>query len=95
MSAPDSPRATRISRFQLVASLGVIAIPALGWFTQQWSGATTLVVYWFENVAVCLFVIARVAVHRRWNPRYGHFHYPRDLPGGHSRYPGAQPGACT
>jgi|UPI000306FA34 hypothetical protein len=82
MTSPDSSRATAISRFQLFAALGVIAIPALGWFTQHWSGATTLVVYWFENVTVCLFVIARIAVHRRWNPRYGHFHYRAPQSGG-------------
>ena len=75
MTGPDSRRHAVISRFHLVNVLGVIAIPALGWFTQHWSGATTLVVYWFENVATCLLVMARIAVHRSWSPKYGHFRY--------------------
>jgi hypothetical protein len=60
---------------QLFTALGVIAVPAFGWFARDWSGATTLVVYWFETVAMCLFVVARIAVHRRWTPTYGHFRY--------------------
>ncbi|MGB3481010.1 MAG: DUF6498-containing protein [Mycobacterium sp.] len=55
--------------------LGVIAVPALGWFIADWSGATTLAVYWFETVAGCLFIAARILLHRRWNPRRGHFDY--------------------
>lgn len=31
--------------------LGMIAVLALGWFTQDWADATTLVVYWFETIA--------------------------------------------
>lgn len=75
MTVPDSRRHGATSRLQLFNALGVIAIPALGWFTLHWSGATTLVVYWVENVATCLLVTARIAVHRRWTPKYGHFRY--------------------
>lgn len=75
MTSPDSQRGATISRVQLFTALGVVAVPVVGWFAGHWSGATTLVVYWFENVAMCLFVVARIAVHRRWNPRYGHFRY--------------------
>lgn len=82
MTVPDSRRSTAISRIQLFPVLGVIAIPALGWFAQHWSGATTLVVYWFENVATCLFVMARIALHRRWTPKYGHFRYRAPQSGG-------------
>lgn len=82
MTAPDPRPHTAISRLRLLPALGVIAIPALGWFTQHWSGATTLVVYWFENVAMCLFVMARIAVHRRWTPTYGHFRYRGPKAGG-------------
>lgn len=81
-SQSNSQRGTAISRFHLFNVLGVIAIPAIGWFTQRWSGATTLAVYWFENVAMCLFVIARIAVHRRWTPKYGHFRYRAPQSGG-------------
>jgi hypothetical protein len=59
----------------LLALLAVNAVPAAGWFVEGWSAGTTLVVYWFENVAVCLFVSARIVAHRRWSPRRGHFRY--------------------
>ena len=55
--------------------LAVIAVPAAGWFVQDWSGGTTLAVYWFETVATCLFISARIVVHQRWTPRRGHFKY--------------------
>ncbi|KAA0084253.1 hypothetical protein CIW52_09295 [Mycolicibacterium sp. P9-64] len=59
----------------LLALLAVNAIPAAGWFIEGWSAGTTLVVYWFENVAVCLFVAARIFANQRANPRRGHFAY--------------------
>lgn len=59
----------------LVTMLSVIAIPAAGWFIGQWSGGTTLAVYWFENVAMSTFIVAQIRIHQRWNPRRGHFRY--------------------
>jgi Family of unknown function (DUF6498) len=59
----------------LLALLAVNAVPAAGWFVEGWSAGTTLTVYWFENVAVCLFVAARIIAHQRWSPRRGHFRY--------------------
>jgi hypothetical protein len=64
---------TRIAH--LVTTLALIAVPAAGWFTQDWSGGTTLAVYWFETLAMCLFIMARMALHQRWSPRRGHFSY--------------------
>ena len=64
---------TRI--IHLVTWLAVIAVPAAGWFVRDWSAGTTLVVYWFETAAVCLFIAARILVHQYWNPRRGHFRY--------------------
>jgi uncharacterized protein DUF6498 len=55
--------------------LAVIAVPAVGWFVEEWSGGTTLLVYWFETVAACLFISARIVLHQRWTPRRGHFKY--------------------
>ena len=74
----------------LLTWLAVIAVPAAGWFLEDWSGGTTLVVYWFETVAVCLFIAARVVVHQRWNPRRGHFRYeaPSAVRRGSSAVPG-------
>lgn len=64
---------TRIAH--VLTLLAVIAVPVVGWFVDDWSGATTLAVYWFETVAACLFISARVLVHQRWSPRRGHFRY--------------------
>ncbi|AQA05456.1 hypothetical protein BVC93_27220 [Mycobacterium sp. MS1601] len=64
---------TRVAH--VLTMLGVIAVPAVGWFAADWSGATTLVVYWFETLAVCVFICARLQLHRRWKPLCGHFDY--------------------
>jgi hypothetical protein len=64
---------TRI--INLLTLLAVNVIPAAGWFIEDWSAGTTLAVYWFENVAVCLFVSARIIAHQRLTPRRGHFRY--------------------
>ncbi|MGV0626284.1 DUF6498-containing protein [Mycolicibacter minnesotensis] len=84
MTVPDSRRSAAMSRFHLFTVLGVVAVPAFGWFARHWSGATTLAVYWFENVVLCLFVLARIALHRRWAPKYGHFRYRAPQSGGSS-----------
>jgi ABC-type multidrug transport system fused ATPase/permease subunit len=55
--------------------LAVIAVPIVGWFFEDWSGPTTLAVYWFENVAASAFIVARILLHQRWSPRSGHFRY--------------------
>jgi hypothetical protein len=55
--------------------LAVIAVPFIGWFAEDWSGATTLAVYWFETLALCMLISTRVLVHQRWTPRRGHFEY--------------------
>jgi hypothetical protein len=68
----------------LLALLAVNAIPAAGWFVEGWSAGTTLVVYWFENVAVCLFVAARIIVNQRTSPRRGHFRYQAPKSAGRS-----------
>jgi hypothetical protein len=65
-----------MTRFvHLVSLLAVIAVPLVGWFAEDWSGGTTLAVYWFETVAMCLFILARMVLHRCWTPRRGHFQY--------------------
>jgi hypothetical protein len=65
-----------VTRFiHLLALLAVNAVPVAGWFVGGWSAGTTLVVYWFETVAACVFVSARIVAHRRMSPRRGHFSY--------------------
>ena len=61
-----------------VLGVAVAAVPAVGWFVGDWTAGTTLLVYWFETVASCLFVAVRIAAHQRWRPSRGHFrHRPR------------------
>lgn len=69
---------TRI--IHLLTLLAVIAVPAVGWFAEEWSGGTTLAVYWFETAAMCLSITARIFLHQRWNPRHGHFRYNAPKP---------------
>lgn len=73
VAACDDLRVNRI--LHVLSVLGVIAVPVVGWFTQDWSGGTTLAVYWFETLAASLFIVARIGLHRRWSPRRGHFRY--------------------
>lgn len=79
--AVGQPNAVRVA-----AALAVIGVPLVGWFFVDWSGLTTLAVYWFETLVGCAFITARIAVHQRWNPRRGHFRYePPDAPRRSSR----------
>ena len=59
----------------IVALLAVVAVPAIGWFVEGWSGATTLAVYWFETLIGSLLIAVRILAHRRWSPRRGHYRY--------------------
>ena len=61
--------------FHILSLLGLNAIPALGWFLGDWSPATTLAVYWFENVAAAIFIALRIILHRWRRPRAGHVRY--------------------
>lgn len=65
---------------RLLTLVGVIAVPAVGWFAESWSGGTTLAVYWFETVVGCGFICVRALLHRRWSPRRGHFRYEGPSP---------------
>lgn len=56
---------------QSLALLGVNSVPALGWFVEGWSAGTMLVIYGSENVAACLLVSLRIALHGRGTPRRG------------------------
>ncbi len=60
---------------QLLTSLGVNAVPAVGWFFEGWSSGTTLATYWFENVVAGLFMTLKIVIHRRLAPCRGHFRY--------------------
>ncbi|MGH8047844.1 MAG: DUF6498-containing protein, partial [Chthoniobacterales bacterium] len=60
---------------QFLTTLGVNAVPALGWFVGDWNAGTLLAIYWFENVVATLFIGARILIHRRLVPCRGHFKY--------------------
>ena len=59
----------------ILSLLGLNAIPAAGWFLDDWSAGTTLAVYWFENIAAAIFIAFRILIHRRLVPLRGHFRY--------------------
>lgn len=60
---------------RILTALGINAIPAFGWLFGDWSAGTILAVYWFENLAICLFLGIQILVHRKFNRLRGHFDY--------------------
>lgn len=59
----------------VITVAAILAVPFIGWFIDGWSGGTTLAVYWFETIMGCLLTSARILIHQRWTPLYGHFSY--------------------
>lgn len=70
----------------LLTSLGLNAIPAIGWFVGEWSAGTMLVLYWAETLLGTLLVGLRIVLHRRARPSKGHFDY--QAPQAHGRQSG-------
>jgi Family of unknown function (DUF6498) len=61
---------TRLSRLFLAG--GQNAVPLSGWFLAGWTPGTTLVLFWFENLALSLFLAARIAAHWTATRKRGH-----------------------
>jgi len=61
---------TRLSR--LLLSGGQNAVPLSGWFLAGWTPGTTLVLFWFENLALSVFLAARIAAHWSATRKRGH-----------------------
>ena len=61
---------TRFSRLFLVG--GQNAVPLSGWFLGGWTPGTTLTLFWFENLALSLFLAARIAAHWTATHKRGH-----------------------
>ena len=53
--------------------LGLNAVPAGGFLLGAWSWDTALALYWFENLFGGLLIGLRIALHRRWTGKRGHF----------------------
>jgi hypothetical protein len=61
---------------RLAQLLGLNAVPVAGFFGQGWSSGTALAIYWVEGLLVIFFVAARIALHRRWTRKVGHYRAP-------------------
>jgi hypothetical protein len=61
---------TRLSRLFLAG--GQNAVPLSGWFLAGWTPGTTLVLFWFENLALSIFLAARIAAHWTATRKRGH-----------------------
>jgi len=64
---------TRIGLARLGQTLGINAVPALGFFAAGWSSGATLAFYWVETVLLTLSVSALIVVHRVRTRRAGHW----------------------
>lgn len=73
--------------FHILLVVALNAIPALGWFVAEWTPATTLAVYWFENVAAAVFIASRIVIHRSRRRVAGHVRYV--APGNKPSTPGS------
>ena len=58
-----------------LTALGINAVPAAGWFLEDWTAGTTLALYWLETLLGTIFVAARILLHRRARPSKGHRDY--------------------
>jgi len=61
---------TRFSRLFLAG--GQNAVPLSGWFLAGWTPGTTLLLFWFENLALSIFLAARIAAHWTATRKRGH-----------------------
>ena len=59
--------------WRCLQALGLNAVPAGGFLLGSWSWDTALKLYWFENLVGGLLIGLRIALHRRWTGKRGHF----------------------
>jgi len=55
-------------------ALLVNAVPIYGVLVEGWSATTILVLYWIENLLTAVATCLRIAVHRSWTGKRGHYH---------------------
>lgn len=58
---------------RLVFILLVNAVPLYGVMYRDWSVGTVLLLYWLENLLIGVFTTARIALHRAWTHKSGHW----------------------
>lgn len=54
-------------------ALLVNSVPVYGVLADGWSAATLLVLYWLENLLTAAATCLRIAVHRSWTRKRGHY----------------------
>ena len=59
---------------RVLFALLVNAVPVYGVLVGGWSAATILVLYWIENLLTAVATCLRIAVHRSWTRKRGHYH---------------------
>jgi hypothetical protein len=63
-----------VSGFVRIAQIiAVNLVPAFGVMGAGWTGATALVLYWFENLLSTLLIALRITLHRRATHKRGHY----------------------
>jgi hypothetical protein len=59
---------------QVLFALLVNAVPVYGVLVERWSVTTILVLYWIENLLTAIATCLRIAIHRSWTQKSGHYH---------------------
>ena len=54
-------------------SVGILGMPGVGFFADHWSSATTLTLYWCENLIGSVLIGVRIFLHRRLTKKAGHY----------------------
>jgi hypothetical protein len=65
--------AAAVILFNILMALLINAVPAYGISRLGWSVPTVLVLYWLENLSVALLTMLRIALHRHWTRKRGHW----------------------
>ena len=59
---------------QVLFALLVNAVPVYGVLVERWSVTTIVVLYWIENLQTAIATCLRIAIHRSWTRKAGHYH---------------------
>ena len=59
---------------RVLFALLINAVPVYGVLVEGWSATTILVLYWMENLLTAVATCLRIAIHRSWTQKRGHYH---------------------